>query len=209
MSELLDNAKLLILPSWLCATLEAHEMKPIDIVTMEGLESILSPADVRFYQRQVDDLISVSGKDSQSPEASPIGSLFASIPPLHTNYVAPRNGASQASPEVKINTLYGKSIVQYNFFPGLAMSGYVPRMLIPALGDQVSADPYLELASTDLFVLKFSLGMYEEDRICDGYPKPARQFVRNSLDLLIGNYGFEQASQTSLFEFYALLPYAG
>lgn len=207
MFEILKNAKLLILPAWVCDALEAHEMKPADIVTMEGLESILSPTDVRFYQSQINAVIEASASDSISPEANPVGSLFASVSPLHTNYAVPRVGGSMETPTVKINTLYGKTIVAYNFFPKLDMSGYIPRSMISMVDSTVTVHPYLEFASADLFVLKFSTGFYNESFISNGYPEPAKQFVKNTLDLLMGNYGFDQVRRTNLFELYTLLPY--
>ena len=45
----LMKGKLLILPDWLADALQAHGLKPADIETVDGLESILSPADVQFY----------------------------------------------------------------------------------------------------------------------------------------------------------------
>ena len=206
MFEILKNAKLLILPAWVCDALEAHEMKPADIVTKEGLESILSPDDVRFYHKQVD-AITCGLKDDMATEGTnPIQALIDSLTPLHTNYASAIVGGSVETPTVNFNALYGKTYTEYDFFNQLNMVGYLPRYQMASLTDKIRVDPYVELASVDLFVMKFDTNLYSDVRYVDGYPERPKQFVKNTLDLLMGNYGFEKVMYTKLFELYTLIP---
>ena len=101
MYELL-KAKLLILPAWLESALEAHRLRPTDIMTKEGLESILSAPDVEFYQKQVSQLLG----GEHGSLISPIQAAFESFHLLHTNSLglnALGNQASGLNEYVKIN----------------------------------------------------------------------------------------------------------
>lgn len=64
--------------------------------------------------------------------------------------------------------------------------------------NKIILDPYVESCGSGLFVLKFSRGLYEpQHRVED--------FMKNTLELLLGEYGFDEVSQTKLFSFYTLM----
>lgn len=197
MYELLD-AKLMIMPDWLCGALDAHRMQPSDIITREGLGSILSAADVAFYQKQVQELVEAV-TSPVSEFSTPVQTVLESLKLLHTNSHAVHlgNKASGLNEYVKINALYGKNHAGYNFFGGRNMLGYLPRHLGASLDPQVKVDPYLERVSTDLYVLKFSLGLYQHSEM--------QTFITNTLNLLMGEYGFDKVARTKLFDFYSVM----
>lgn len=205
MFEILKNVKLLILPAWLCETLEAHGMKPADITTKESLESILSADDVRFYNGQVE-AIAYRLKEESKQGTNPVKAVLDSLSLLHTNYNVGSIGGSLETPTVNFNALYGKSFVDYDFFAGLNMLSYLPRSMISVMDNGVRVDPYIELASSDLFVMKFSTGFYKDLPYCNGYPERPKQFVKTTLDLFLGVYGFDRVAPTKLFELYTLIP---
>lgn len=195
MYELL-RAKLLILPAWLESALEAHRLRPTDIITKEGLESILSAPDVDFYLQQVQTICvgCTAGGDT------PISVALDSFHTLHTNPFNPADLGNQASglnEYVKINALYGKNHAGYDFFNGKNMLGYLPRQLGASLEPTVMVDPYIERCDNDLFVLKFSLGFYQE--------RPMQTFIGNTLSMVMGEYGFDEVVKTKLFDFYTLM----
>lgn len=197
MYELL-KAKLLILPDWLAVALDAHRLRPTDVITREGLESILSAADVQFYQKQCRELLdAVNGGNGQY---SPVQAALDSLEVLHTNSVLANslgNAASGLNEYVKINALYGKNHAGYDFFNGRNMLGYLPRQLGATLESTVIVDPYIERCDNDLFVLKFSLGLYQE--------RAMQTFISNTLQLFMGEYGFDEVAKTKLFDFYTLM----
>lgn len=193
------KAKLLIMPDWLQCALDAHNLTYSNIIDMGGLESILSQKDVLFYQKQVEDVIAVVSKSSP-PFISPVQALFESTQVLHTNSLASISLGNQASglnEYVKINALYGITHTGYNFFGGRNMLSYLPRQLGASLEPTVAVDPYVERAGADLYVLKFTLGFYQE---C-----PVQTFISNTLNLLMGDYGFNEVAKTKLFDYYTLM----
>lgn len=205
MFEILKNANLLIMPDWLSEAIEAHGMKPMDIVSVKGLESILSGDDVRFYRNQVDNIVNNLNGESRNG-TNPVTALLDSLTLLHTNSYRSSLGGSVEPPVVKINRLYGKSLVEYDFFENLNMVPYLPRSLQGSMGPNVRVDPYIELASTDLFVLKFTTDLYRNLPLHEGYPSRPNEFTRTSLKLLLANYGFDRVAPTKLFELYTLVP---
>lgn len=208
----LMKGKLLILPEWVNDALEAHEMKPADIVSIDGLESILSPADVQFYLKQVNLLVDCCrGQVNPGPNMThPMQALLDSLHVLHTNNVSVSGEASGLEEGVKINTLYGKEFAHYDFFNKLEMNSYLPRMLAASIEGSVNVDPYVEMAGNDLFVLRFTVGFYESSVVEDPHvvklPYRARTFLNNTLRLLMANYGFEEIIKTKLFDLYSQLP---
>ena len=204
MYELL-KAKLLILPDWVVAALEAHSLKPSDIVTVEGLESILSPDDVRFYLKQVSDVIAnAAGKNGAT---SPLQALLDSTHVLHTNTFGVAGGGSMLQEFVKINTLYGTEFARYDFFNGLNMLSYLPRNMAASLPDTVLVDPYVEFVNTDLFVLKFTTGFYPDTvDLKQAYPERPATFTKNLVRLFMANYGFDKVAGTKLFDLYTVIP---
>lgn len=200
----LMKAKLLILPEWLHDALQAHEMHPSDIETVDGLKSILSPADVEFYLKQV------SALTNALTPGSVMTTVLESLQVLHTNNRSSAPQASGLQEYVKINTLYGKEFAHYDFFNKLNMISYLPRMLSAAMDSKVNVDPYIEVAGTDLFVLRFTTGFYPNDITEDPaivrLPAKARMFVNNTLNLLMGTYGFDEVCKTKLFDLYCLMP---
>lgn len=204
MYELL-KAKLLILPDWVVVALEAHSLKPSDIETVAGLESILSADDVRFYLKQVNEIVnSISEKNGAT---SPLQALLDSTQVLHTNSFAAVGGGSMLQEFVKINTLYGTEFARYDFFHGLNMLSYLPRNMAAGLPPTVLVDPYVELADTDLFVLKFTTGFYQETMdLKRTYPERPKQFVQSTTRLLMANYGFDKVAGTKLFDLYSVIP---
>ena len=191
------NAKLLILPDWLSVALEAYNKTPRDIITREGLESILSATDVEFYLKQCSTLSSIVSSESGS---TPVQVVLDSLKLLHTNSFKRNlgNNASGLNEYVKLNTLYGKNHAGYDFFNGSNMLGYLPRSMGASLESCVIVDPYVEAADVDLYALKFTTGFYQQDAV--------QQFIKNTLTLLMGTYGFDEVSQTMLFDYYAIMP---
>lgn len=207
----LMKGKLLILPDWVFDALQAHEMKPSDIMTVDGLESILSPADVQFYLKQVNQLVNGCKSNSQGLQVThPLQALLESIQVLHTNNVSLAPQASGLADGVKLNTLYGKEFAHYDFFNKLEMNSYLPRMLAASVEGSVNVDPYVEIAANDLFVLRFTVGFYNESVMEDPHlvklPSRARTFLNNTIRLLMANYGFEEVIKTKLFDLYTQLP---
>lgn len=202
----LMKGKLLILPDWVADALQAHGLKPADIETVDGLESILSPSDVQFYLKQVNRIM--HGVD-YSP-SSPVKALLDSIQVLHTNNVGVGAQASGMDNSVKINTLYGKEFAHYDFFDKLEMNSYLPRMLAASVEGTVKVDPYVEVASNDLFVLRFTVGLYEsatvEDPSLVKLPYRARTFLDGTVRLLMAQYGFNEVVKTKLFDLYCQVP---
>ena len=202
----LMKGKLLILPDWLADALQAHGLKPADIETVDGLESILSPADVQFYLKQVDHIM----RGLQAPASNPVRALLDSIQVLHTNNVGVGAQASGMDNSVKINTLYGKEFAHYDFFDKLEMNAYLPRMLAASVEGSVTVDPYVEIAANDLFVLRFTVGLYEkvvvEDPNLVKLPYRARTFLDNTVRLLMAQYGFNEVAKTKLFDLYCQVP---
>ena len=200
------QAKLLILPQWVVDTLEAHERKPRDITTRDGLNSILSEDDVRFYLKQCEQVL------SSLPSDNPVKIVLDSLQLLHINNTGAhaRSTASRLEEYVKINTSYGKDYTHYDFFKGCKMNTFLPRLLAASLPESVKVDPYVEHAGGDLFVLRFTTGLYPEQiidlRSHGGYPIQAASFVKNTLDSLMGQYGFDAVKGTKLFELYTLIP---
>lgn len=204
MYELL-KAKLLILPDWLAATLEAHSLKPTDIETVTGLESILSSDDVRFYLKQVNDICNV--RPSAQETVSPLQALLDSLNVLHTNTIGVMRGGSQLEEFVKINTLYGTEFTRYDFFSGLNMLSYLPRSMAASLPEAVRVDPYVEYVGNDLFVLKFSTGLYPDGvDFNTRYPERPKAFINLAVRQLMANYGFEKVAGTKLFDLYCVTP---
>ena len=202
----LMKGKLLILPDWLADALQAHGLKPADIETVDGLESILSPTDVQFYLKQVNRI--VHGIEYNA--ANPIRTLLDSIQVLHTNNVDVATAASGMDNSVKINTLYGKEFAHYDFFDKLEMNSYLPRMLAASVEGTVKVDPYVEIASNDLFVLRFTVGLYEDSTVEDPslvkLPYRARTFLDSTVRLLMAQYGFNEIVKTKLFDLYCQVP---
>ena len=202
----LMKGKLLILPDWVADALQAHGLKPADIETVDGLESILSPTDVQFYLKQVNRI--VHGIEYNA--ANPIRTLLASIQVLHTNNVSVGTTASGMDNSVKINTLYGKEFAHYDFFDKLEMNSYLPRMLAASVEGTVKVDPYVEIASNDLFVLRFTVGLYEDSTVEDPslvkLPYRARTFLDSTVRLLMAQYGFNEIVKTKLFDLYCQVP---
>ena len=202
----LMKGKLLILPDWVADALQAHGLKPADIETVDGLESILSPTDVQFYLKQVNRI--VHGIEYNA--ANPIRVLLDSIQVLHTNNVGVGTTASGMDNSVKINTLYGKEFAHYDFFDKLEMNSYLPRMLAASVEGTVKVDPYVEIASNDLFVLRFTVGLYEDSTVEDPslvkLPYRARTFLDSTVRLLMAQYGFNEIVKTKLFDLYCQVP---
>ena len=202
----LMKGKLLILPDWLADALQAHGLKPADIETVDGLESILSPTDVQFYLKQVNRI--VHGIEYNA--TNPIRVLLDSIQVLHTNNVGVGTTASGMDNSVKINTLYGKEFAHYDFFDKLEMNSYLPRMLAASVEGTVKVDPYVEIASNDLFVLRFTVGLYEDSTVEDPslvkLPYRARTFLDSTVRLLMAQYGFNEIVKTKLFDLYCQVP---
>ena len=202
----LMKGKLLILPDWLADALQAHGLKPADIETVDGLESILSPTDVQFYLKQVDHIM----HGLQAHASNPVRALLDSIQVLHTNNVGVGAQASGMDNSVKINTLYGKEFAHYDFFDKLEMNAYLPRMLAASVEGSVIVDPYVEIAANDLFVLRFTVGLYEkvvvEDPSLVKLPYRARTFLANTVRLLMAQYGFNEIAKTKLFDLYCQVP---
>ena len=202
----LMKGKLLILPDWVADALQAHGLKPADIETVDGLESILSPTDVQFYLKQVNRI--VHGIEYNA--ANPIRVLLDSIQVLHTNNVSVGTTASGMDNSVKINTLYGKEFAHYDFFDKLEMNSYLPRMLAASVEGTVKVDPYVEIASNDLFVLRFTVGLYEDSTVEDPslvkLPYRARTFLDSTVRLLMAQYGFNEIVKTKLFDLYCQVP---
>ena len=202
----LMKGKLLILPDWVADALQAHGLKPADIETVDGLESILSPTDVQFYLKQVNRV--VHGIEYTS--SNPVRTLLDSIQVLHTNNVGVGAQASGMDNSVKINTLYGKEFAHYDFFDKLEMNSYLPRMLAASVEGTVKVDPYVEIASNDLFVLRFTVGLYEgstvEDPSLVKLPYRARTFLDSTVRLLMAQYGFNEIVKTKLFDLYCQVP---
>lgn len=203
----LSNAKLMILPDWLCEALKAHNLQPKDVLTVEGLRSILSADDVNYYLSQVEKLMHIG--IGTRPTYPAIQTVLDSFNVAHTNSGHHKPLRSGLETPVKINTLYGSDFTHYDFFNSLAgMNEYLPRRFAASLQDNALVDPYVEFASSDLFVLKFTTGLYSgvEDQAQYGIPNKGKLFVRNVLDLMLGNYGFDEAVKTDLFELYTLTP---
>ena len=202
----LMKGKLLILPDWVAEALQAHGLKPADIETVDGLESILSPTDVQFYLKQVNRIM----HGIEYNATNPIRALLDSIQVLHTNNVSVGAQASGMDNSVKINTLYGKEFAHYDFFDKLEMNSYLPRMLAASLEGSVKVDPYVEIAANDLFVLRFTVGLYEkvvvEDPNLVKLPYRARTFLDNTVRLLMAQYGFNEVAKTKLFDLYCQVP---
>ena len=202
----LMKGKLLILPDWVAEALQAHGLKPADIETVDGLESILSPTDVQFYLKQVNRV--VHGIEYTS--SNPVRTLLDSIQVLHTNNVGVGAQASGTDNSVKINTLYGKEFAHYDFFDKLEMNSYLPRMLAASVEGTVKVDPYVEIASNDLFVLRFTVGLYEDSTVEDPslvkLPYRARTFLDSTVRLLMAQYGFNEIVKTKLFDLYCQVP---
>lgn len=202
----LMKGKLLILPDWVADALQAHGLKPVDIETVDGLESILSPTDVQFYLKQVNRV--VHGIEYTS--SNPVRTLLDSIQVLHTNNVGVGAQASGTDNSVKINTLYGKEFAHYDFFDKLEMNSYLPRMLAASVEGTVKVDPYVEIASNDLFVLRFTVGLYEDSTVEDPslvkLPYRARTFLDSTVRLLMAQYGFNEIVKTKLFDLYCQVP---
>ncbi len=202
----LMKGKLLILPDWVADALQAHGLKPADIETVDGLESILSPTDVQFYLKQVNRIM----HGIEYNATNPIRALLDSIQVLHTNNVSVGTTASGMDNSVKINTLYGKEFAHYDFFDKLEMNAYLPRMLAASLEGSVKVDPYVEIAANDLFVLRFTVGLYEkvvvEDPNLVKLPYRARTFLDNTVRLLMAQYGFNEVAKTKLFDLYCQVP---
>lgn len=204
----LIKGNLLILPAWVDDALQAHELKPVDIKTVDGLESILSPSDVQFYLKQVNDLVNACRHGSTMTH--PMKALFDSIQVLHTNNVGLAAGASGMEDSVKLNTLYGKEFAHYDFFNKLEMNSYLPRVLAASLEGSVIVDPYVEIAANDLFVLRFTVGLYNETEVEDPHlvklPYRARSFINNAVQLFNAQYGFEEVAKSKLFDLYCHVP---
>lgn len=202
----LMKGKLLILPDWVADALQAHGLKPADIETVDGLESILSPTDVQFYLKQVNRIM----HGIEYNAANPIRTLLDSIQVLHTNNVGVVPTASGMDNSVKINTLYGKEFAHYDFFDKLEMNSYLPRMLAASVEGTVKVDPYVEIASNDLFVLRFTVGLYEDSTVEDPslvkLPYRARTFLDSTVRLLMAQYGFNEIVKTKLFDLYCQVP---
>ena len=202
----LMKGKLLILLDWVDEALQAHGLKPADIETVDGLESILSPTDVQFYLKQVNRI--VHGIEYNA--ANPIRTLLDSIQVLHTNNVGVGAQASGMDNSVKINTLYGKEFAHYDFFDKLEMNSYLPRMLAASVEGTVKVDPYVEIASNELFVLRFTVGLYENSTVEDPslvkLPYRARTFLDSTVRLLMAQYGFNEIVKTKLFDLYCQVP---
>ena len=202
----LMKGKLLILPDWLADALQAHGLKPADIETVDGLESILSADDVQFYLKQVDHIM----HGLRAPASNPMRALLDSIQVLHTNNAGVGAQASGMDNSVKINTLYGKEFAHYDFFDKLEMNAYLPRMLAASVEGSVTVDPYVEIAANDLFVLRFTVGLYEkvvaEDPSLVKLPYRARTFLTNTVGLLMAQYGFNEIAKTKLFDLYCQVP---
>ena len=202
----LMKGKLLILPDWVADALQAHGLKPADIETVDGLESILSPTDVQFYLKQVNRIM----HGIEYNAANPIRALLDSIQVLHTNNVGVGATASGMDNSVKINTLYGKEFAHYDFFDKLEMNSYLPRMLAASVEGTVKVDPYVEIASNDLFVLRFTVGLYEDSTVEDPslvkLPYRARTFLDSTVRLLMAQYGFNEIVKTKLFDLYCQVP---
>ena len=111
---------------------------------------------------------------------------------------------------VKINTLYGREFAHYDFFDKLEMNAYLPRMLAASVEGSVKVDPYVEIAANDLFVLRFTVGLYEkvvvEDPSLVKLPYRARTFLTNTVRLLMAQYGFNEIAKTKLFDLYCQVP---
>lgn len=202
----LMKGKLLILPDWVADALQAHGLKPADIETVDGLESILSPTDVQFYLKQVNRIM----HGIEYNAANPIRTLLDSIQVLHTNNDGVGTTASGMDNSVKINTLYGKEFAHYDFFDKLEMNSYLPRMLAASVEGTVKVDPYVEIASNDLFVLRFTVGLYEDSTVEDPslvkLPYRARTFLDSTVRLLMAQYGFNEIVKTKLFDLYCQVP---
>ena len=204
----LMKGKLLILPEWVVDALQAHNMKPADIITVDGLESILSPSDVQFYLKQVGDIVNACR--SAGNGCQPMKALLDSIQVLHTNNVGLSAGASGLEDSVKINTLYGNEFAHYDFFNKLNMNPCLPRILAASVAGSVLVDPYVEIAANDLFVLRFNIDLYGnaegENPHLVKYPYRARSFTNATLRLFMAQYGFEEVAKTKLFDLYCQLP---
>lgn len=202
----LMKGKLLILPDWVADALQAHGLKPADIETVDGLESILSPTDVQFYLKQVNRIM----HGIEYNATNPIRALLDSIQVLHTNNAVVGTTASGMDNSVKINTLYGKEFAHYDFFDKLEMNSYLPRMLAASVEGTVKVDPYVEIASNDLFVLRFTVGLYEDSTVEDPslvkLPYRARTFLDSTVRLLMAQYGFNEIVKTKLFDLYCQVP---
>ena len=202
----LMKGKLLILPDWVADALQAHGLKPADIETVDGLESILSPTDVQFYLKQVNRIM----HGIEYNATNPIRALLDSIQVLHTNNASVGTTASGMDNSVKINTLYGKEFAHYDFFDKLEMNSYLPRMLAASVEGTVKVDPYVEIASNDLFVLRFTVGLYEDSTVEDPslvkLPYRARTFLDSTVRLLMAQYGFNEIVKTKLFDLYCQVP---
>lgn len=211
MYKLLD-AKLLIMPDWLEKVLEAHSLKPCNVDTDEKLNSILSAQDVAFYHKQITQLFGAVSLTADS--ITPVEALLKSTLPLHTNFNLNFDNGAQASGlnlPVKINALYGKQQrsgtsvpTSYENFPSLIpktenMGSFLETSIANLVDrNKIILDPYVESCGSGLFVLKFSRGLYEpQHRVED--------FMKNTLELLLGEYGFDEVSQTKLFSFYTLM----
>lgn len=204
MYELL-KAKLLILPDWLASTLEAYSLKPTDIETVGGLESILSADDVRFYFNQVEKITSLLNSNQEAP--TPLQAILSSLNVLHTNWLPVGGGGSQLQEFVKINTLYGTEFARYDFFNGLDMLSYLPRGMAASLPETVLVDPYVEYAGNDLFVMKFTTGFYGDAvDFAAPYPPRAKALLNSTVRLLMANYGFDNVIKTKLFDLYCVAP---
>ena len=142
--------------------------------------------------------------------ANPIRTLLDSIQVLHTNNVGVGTTASGMDNSVKINTLYGKEFAHYDFFDKLEMNSYLPRMLAASVEGTVKVDPYVEIASNDLFVLRFTVGLYEDSTVEDPslvkLPYRARTFLDSTVRLLMAQYGFNEVVKTKLFDLYCQVP---
>lgn len=196
------NAKLLVMPDWLFKALEAYGKRPTDILTDEGLGSILSEPDVEFYKKQVM-AFNQACYPTRGNGLSALGATIESLTLLHSNLngLVGGGGASLAADYVKINTLYGKKLTGYDFFDGKDMLDYLPREIAAAMEPTIKVDPIIERCDNDLFLVRFSLGLYDKN--------PEEIFIRNTVELLLNEYGFDAVALTKLFDYYTLMPLQG
>ena len=83
-------------------------------------------------------------------------------------------------------------------------------MLAASVEGTVKVDPYVEIASNDLFVLRFTVGLYEDSTVEDPslvkLPYRARTFLDSTVRLLMAQYGFNEIVKTKLFDLYCQVP---
>ena len=201
------KAKLLILPSWLEDSLRANGLNVSDIKTTENLKSILTDYEVQNYLKLVDDMINGVNLPYKK-EAAKINALEAALYSFDVLFsdsdTLGSRRASGIEQSVKINTLYGNGYSNFDFFVGRNAHQCLDRFLQATTDDKVKVDPVITYSGIDeLFVLRFELNKYHRGFNPDSpIPVASVLFMKDTLNNINGNLGFNYIKDTPLFDIY-------